>query len=444
MRAAPLASLRSAPLAACALLALAGCKKTAPNPGGPLDRPILSVDLAAAAAQNAAALGASFTGPQPTSCAADTTRAFIAELTEHGISGAQVQFHWAPVVPGPIPGKGPDGQPALWASGTLVSTNHSALDTSFDHPFGWDFNANLLPDAPFATLADNRDAQNTDLHVELEMGLFPEGPFGFAPQAGDRAVFRGAWIWDCGHPPYETELHPPSLLSFARSPDAKSTSALAFAVPWRVTQTFGPAAAVLDFADPTRLRTRGKGFPAALYDAVVSAAVTNADHLEAHVLLEPLRFDPFTLSVCAPSPRPPNVSLKWTHRLTLRSGVSATQTVREAQGCVDYTFSMVVNYDPFVPTRIDFPWSWDEISAQASEQAGEPVDVRAEIIKAVQSGGLGNDLPALRADHPPVIDRYAPLAPKAGADLDAPTTVDAAADGQPFPFYGRMRVYWEE
>ena len=438
--------LRSRGLRAALLCALAvtapACKK-APNPGGPLDRPILSVDLAAAAAQNTAALGAAFDGPHQTACAADTTRAFIAELTQHGVSDAQVQFHWAPVVPGPIAGKGPVAQPALWASGTLVSTNHSTLDTSFDHPFGWDFNANLQPDAPFAALAHNRDAQNTDLHVELELGLFPEAAFGFSPQAGDRAVFRGAWIWDCGHPPYETEIHPPTLLSYARTSDAKTTVALAFAVPWRVTQTFGPAAAVTDFTDPTRLRTRGKGFPAALYDAVVSASATKADHLEAHVLLEPLRFDPFTLSVCAPSPRPPAVSLRESHHITLRTGVALGTAVREAQGCIDYTFSMDGTYEPFVPTRIDHPWSWDEISAQAAEQAGEPVDVRAEILKAVQGGGLGSDLAALRPDHPPVIDRYDPLVPGVGADQDGPMGEVKAADGQPFPFHGRIKVYWE-
>ena len=200
---------------------------------------------------------------------------------------------------------------------------------------------------------------------------------------------------------------------------------------------------MLDFGDPTRLRTRGKGFPAALYDSVVAAAASKADHLEAHVLLEVLRFDPFTLSVCAPSPRPANVALKWTHRITARTGVSVGAAVREEQGCVDYTFSMDGTYEPFVPARIDHRWSWEEISAQAAEQAGEPVDVRAEIIKAVQGGGLGSDTPALQADHPPVIDRYAPLEPGIGAHLDSPSAVIPAADGQPFPFYGRVRVYWE-
>ena len=117
--------------------------------------------------------------------------------------------------------------------------------------------------------------------------------------------------------------------------------------------------------------------------------------------------------------------------------------MREAQGCIDYTFSMDGTYEPFVPTRIDHPWSWDEISAQASGQAGEPVDVRAEILKAVQSGGLGSDIPALRADHPPVIDRYEPLVPGLGANQDGPVGEVKAADAQPFPFHGRIKVYWE-
>ena len=435
---------RAATLVALLTLASAGCKNPpAPNPGGPLARPILGVDLAAAAAANLAVQPPGFPGPQMTACAADVTRAFIAELADHPAADAQVQFHWAPVVAGPLAGKASVAQPTLVASGEVVSLNHSDLDTSFDHPFGFDFNVNLALDATLQSLAHNRDALNTDLHVEIEDGLFPQAAFGFTPRTGDRALLRGAWIWDCGHPPYETELHPPSFAAFAHAADARTTVAVALAVPWRVTQLFGPVDAVADFGDPSRLRLRGKGFPAAFQDEVLAAAATDKDHLEAHALLEVLRFESVGFSVCAPSPRPANVTLRWSHRFASRTGVTVTSNVREPEGCVDYQAVMTVGYVPAVPPRQDHAWPWAEISQQASDQSGTPIDVRQVILDSLRAGGLTADLKALRADHPPVIDRYPPLKPAADADQDSPMAMTTGADTQPYPFHGRVRVWWQ-
>lgn len=426
---------------AAALLLAAGCAK-ATNPGGPLDRPILDAAPGAAAA-NQAALPAGFPGPRETACAADTTRSFLGEMADHPVADAQVLLHWAPVVPGPVAGKGSVLQPEIAAAGRIVSWNLSDLDTSFDHPFGFDFNVNVAPDAPFQALVKNRDAENTDLHVELEAGLFPAA-FGWTPANGDRALVKGAWIFDCGHPPYETELHPPSFVAFARAADARTTTALAFAVPWRVTQLFGPVAAVADFfTDPRRLREKGTPFPQAFQAEVVLAAATNKDHLEAHALLEALRFEAQEFSVCAPSPRPPAVALRYSHRFTARTGVTVAATVREEQGCVDYRVTMGAAYLPAEPSRQDHPWPWAEISQQASDQSGQSLDVRQLVAGALAAAGGDPNAPALREDHPPVIDRYAPLVPGAGAALDGPHQVAAGADGQPFPFHGRVRVWWE-
>ena len=37
-------------------------------------------------------------------------------------------------------------------------------------------------------------------------------PVGYRPEPGDRAVVRGMWIVDCGHPDWHGELHPASML----------------------------------------------------------------------------------------------------------------------------------------------------------------------------------------------------------------------------------------
>jgi hypothetical protein len=51
-------------------------------------------------------------------------------------------------------------------------------------------------------------------------------------------------------------------------------------------------------------------------------------------------------------------------------------------------------------------------------------------------------MPALQADHPPVVDAYPALQTRPGADADAPAAIDSGADDQPFPLYGRIRVRW--
>ena len=97
-----------------------------------------------------------------------------------------------------------------------------------------DWEINLLPDADFRHLLardesmlhdrDGGDCQSK--HSEYRQGnqvadlrgaLGVEGeqwyyPVGFRPEPGDRAVVRGLWIIDCGHPDWHAELHPASLL----------------------------------------------------------------------------------------------------------------------------------------------------------------------------------------------------------------------------------------
>ena len=54
-----------------------------------------------------------------------------------------------------------------------------------------------------------------------------------------------------------------------------------------------------------------------------------------------------------------------------------------------------------------------------------------------------DQIPALQSQNNPLVDAYAPLLPRAGADADSPTAIDTGADDQPFPCYGRVRVAWK-
>jgi hypothetical protein len=411
-----------------------------------LSGPLLAFDATAAAAANTAALPSGFTTPQATVCAMDTTRAFLGELATHSLTDAQVDYEWAPVVPGPTTGRPTVGQPEFYLSGALLNFERSMQDVLFAHPWSFDDTMDIMVDAPFVSLVDNRPGGDNGpgvIHTEIEKGLLPDMTFQFTPAAGDRALMKGAWILDCGHPPYEAELHPPTFFAAARQL-GQATVSLAFVNPFRVAQLYGPPELVDDFANSGRFtNSKVQPFPGH-FESEILLAAGNAQkmNLEAHVLLEPTRFDTISWFVCAPSPRPSGAALHYAYRFVSRTGVTVTPVLR-GESCLELTATMAATYQPIALTRMNVPWQWADLSAAASSQTGTLIDVRQQIIDTLKALGFTNDVPALHVDHPPIIDSYAPLAPRADAALDTPTRLVTAADDQPLPFYGRARIYWQ-
>src|SRR5438067_8496694 len=130
---------RAVRIAGAFLLLLPAC-----SGGGlsiPPDRPILGWSGNSAIDANRALLPKGFTAPDVHSCAADPTRPYIAELFFHGTSDVQVNWHWAPIVPGPNPHAPVLDQPELSLAGTLVGADDSGDDVLGDHPFGLDVDA---------------------------------------------------------------------------------------------------------------------------------------------------------------------------------------------------------------------------------------------------------------------------------------------------------------
>src|SRR4051812_23509471 len=99
-------------LIACLLCA---CSK---GPALPIaaDRPLLLWSTAPSAEKPAG-----FTEPDEHRCAADPTRVYIAELFVNGIDDVQVDWHWAPVLPGPDMTRPTLNQPELSLAGTVAS-----------------------------------------------------------------------------------------------------------------------------------------------------------------------------------------------------------------------------------------------------------------------------------------------------------------------------------
>lgn len=432
----------------------------------PVDRPILLWTGAddqhdSGALRNAAILPKSLQDPKsepdPHACGKDPTRQYIAEIFQNGINDLQVNWHWSPLLPGPNEARRSVGQPELSMAGTVLEASEPGDDVLADHPFGADFNTTVQLDAPFTMLAGGHFESEEEgghglLHTELEDRTFTRTAFGFVPKGGDRALGRGAWILDCGHPPYGTEMHPPTFTAYAREVAAQAnkpagTKALAFVAPYRSALLFNPDAKLATafnnlarFDDPATLP-----FTKALISAVISAVSNGAERLTAHALMEPTRFDTLDWLVCAPLPRPTAAKLSATWRMFHRSGVKLSVTPDEASGCVRFEAAMTDAYQPMDLPHATTEWAWEELSKSASGQVGQSIDVRLEVIKLIKNV-LKIDpsgVPALQADHPPLVDAYAALKPHAGADADSPLAIELD-DQQPFPFHGRIFVGWQQ
>jgi hypothetical protein len=417
-----------------------------PDHGEPpaLTGALLGFDAAAAVAANAAGLPPGFTTPAETVCAADVTRGFIQELIEHGFNNPQVAYEWAPVSAASNTTTPTIRQPEFFASGIVTGFEASGGDFRPAHSFGFDTTFDFRVDPQFAGLVHNRAGDSNDgdgIHAELERGLYPDALFGITPTPGDRVAMKGAWILDCGHPPYEAEIHPPTFLALART-DGADTVALAFANPYRASQLYGLEEEVAKFADDARYSHAGP-FTRELTIQVLEAAVGDIDHFELHDLLEATRFDPLTWFVCAP-PRPsPSANLSFSYHFVARTGITISAAKRGDSGCLEFHAELGPNYQPSVPVRIDRPWTWTEINSEASAQAGTQVDVRQLIIDTLMAQGLPSDVPALQPGTATTLDEYTALAPRGAASADSPTAVVGNADDQPFPFYGRIRVGWK-
>lgn len=426
-------------LAAGLVAVLSSCSDEPPPI--PADRSILLWYGSAAQQQNQRNLPAGFAGPDEHVCAMDTTRTYLAELfIQHDV---QVKWHWAPVVGGPNRNQPTLDQPEFSVAGTLVDASDSTDDVLADHPFGLDVVSDLAPDPAFRFLV----FEEPTLHPEIENRIFPRAALGYFPQKDDRTLMHGVWVLDCGHPPYGAEMHPPTLVSHARPQDPRTTIAMAVVAPYRSSLLFNPNASLAtDFANTARFSDSAtQPFSIALEAAVLAAAFDRTiQHLSAHALMVANRFQTLDWAVCAPLPRPAGATLDASWRFTTRTGVTISATPLEANGCVRFTATMSASYQPMPLVHADAEWSWSDISTSASNELGSPIDVRQALIDSLTPlFPDASQIPALQPQNNPLIDAYPELVTRPGADADAPTAIDANADDQPFPFYGRVRVGWK-
>jgi hypothetical protein len=433
-------------LAGVLALLLSGCSSESKGFSIPADRPILGWSGSSAIDANRGLLPGGFAQPDERVCAPDTSRIYIAEMFTHAFNDVQVNYHWAPVVRGPRADVPTLNQPEFSLSGTVLGASLSTEDVLADHPYGFDFVSDVVPDSQFAFMVFKAPALTPNaIHPEVEERIFPRAALGWVPQANDRTLLRGVWILDCGHPPYGSEVHPPTFLGYARPSDLQTTVATALVVPYRSSLLFNPNPALAtDFANAARFDDLlTKPFPIAFQNALLKAAQLNEDRLTTHALMSANRFDILDWLVCAPLPRPAGAALDARWRFTARTGVTVNPTTYDAEGCVRFTASMSAAYVPMALTHTDVDWPWAQISEFASNQLGQSIDVRLALIEAAKAvNPNAAAVPALQEDHPPLVDAYPQLLPLPGADQDSPTAIQTS-DDQAFPLYGRVRVGWK-
>ena len=100
--------------------------------------------------------------------------------------------------------------PQVIIEGTVHHSKMADVDFPFSHD-SHDFNWHVDPDPQYQNrMSDANEVKNGRrlMEMEWESRYFPTF---FWLVAGDRVFVRGRWIFDCGHPPYYTELHPVTL-----------------------------------------------------------------------------------------------------------------------------------------------------------------------------------------------------------------------------------------
>jgi hypothetical protein len=144
-------------------------------------------------------------------------------LCNQGSQVVSVFPQWTLVNP-PSGGKDPDD---VILEGIVVASKTSMLDNPFNHSHDktagarpivtHDWNIHVAPDTKYQhLLADTNLLEGGSIEVEWE--LSPDKlPLSGVPGVGDRVWIKGRWIYDCGHPPPQTEIHPPNALSVIRN-----------------------------------------------------------------------------------------------------------------------------------------------------------------------------------------------------------------------------------
>jgi hypothetical protein len=345
----------------------------------------------------------------------------------------------------------------------------------FVHPFGFDFEYFIVPDPQYESLlgahntgrdaagkvidteydAATRHARDVFglnaakgvLGVETDQDLVPPS-FRDRVVDGARIATFGRWIVDCGHDDFHTEIHPPLLTAVATPtppplglPGASQmTRVEIMSRPYTVSQKWdegnfaqhllGEVAKVEETFLGIPFSTRVEAHP-----TVFTAPYDGRPFIK--LLVKP----PVPRSHLGVTPQRLTVNFHFTHR----TGVAA-QVFDAGSDTVGIIIVLGDLNPATLPPKHDLTVQWSELGSEYSW-----------VIDALQIADiLTLDIAsAIILNRGILTDRYD--APSASSPLDnqniaAPVGIDqlhpgvgfSEDDGQPFPIYGWLNVYWQE
>jgi hypothetical protein len=420
------------------------------------------VNLSFDEAQAVAANGTIIDADELRVCGDATGKRFLAELLGDALN-YKIPYRLGDVVAGNTKPSANLGR-QMMMSGTVESDVFGTGDFPFDHPAGSDFNMDIGPDPAYADISQLAGVPSGDpMHTELSEGWVPHLPTaqtgpatgmtweqnatlarsdvqpGYFPAKGDRVITMGRWVNDCGHPPFQTELHPLSFLAWSHT-DVNKTVAQAYYSPYREMQQYNPDRALASKVNQTNRKNMlyTMGFPQGLITSILRVqglgGLPPIDHLESWGLLEAVNEAPADWWVCAPTGTSGD-TLNVNYDFRARPGVVITSTPDPTTGCTRMHVDLSANTVPEPTTRTCvLPWDW--LSQVAADEAGVP----SLDLKATLKGYVGDAFKS-HIDPDPIMDCYDPL--KGPAVNPTPTGQNITVDDTiAQPFYGLVEVSW--
>lgn len=354
-------------------------------------------------------------------------------------------------------------------AGFALAAEISQNDLPFTHPFGYDFEFCIVPDAAYTNLLapSNRPPANanTDSEVseafsqvrglglpaigafamEVEAGMVPEP---YRAVLGDRVAMYGRWIVDAGHNDFHCEIHPPLLLARAQAVNAQGAQVYPDASAITLMQLWGrPFQAAQKF-------TTGSSKNLTLKDYVTKIGIETLGDIVAYPPVFPKPFDGIHLvsfvvrpPVQAPPPAvsavlgPAHLECSYSFTTNKSCGVQVQQSLSDPNA-VEVILALNSAGYPTLPeppfTKV--AWSIDKLRSDIPGDSGLTAFI-IDAVSAYQSIAHGgnlyvrtyNPLPA-----PDVTTHAVPFTPL-GTLPRSQVNVD---DTQPFPIVGWLKLMW--
>lgn len=409
------------------------------------------------------------------------------------LHGESPRYEWTPVL---APADETDDT-VTGLSGWVAQSHDSGADVPFTHPFGFDYNSEVVLDDQFTNLhADNfdKDKERQELvndhpqlaltrdsrmlHIEMDQAFIPSA---FRPAIPndqitatnhDRVAAFGRWIVDCGHDNYQAEIHPPLMYAAAhvgpRPGGGDGTFSTVISRPWLVSQEFGDGALFGHLLEEVKkvagVPTSAGDIAAAIFSGGLSLMVPHSAQVEARSHLLPPFSDFHVLSyyVRAPTPPGPHDKLVAQFFFSTRPGVKVNLLRWDAETIRVNVYFFPTEYTtPPAPVAHEWLITLDGLNQLEPDIAVDQVKGLGNVIRAVLAGGtgaaallgdplhgisvssiLGKGFMATKFDipSPPQLDPTRLTSVRAENLTKVDHFVEDSA--QPWPVYGWINVHW--